>query len=37
MRSLFSLMAFGDFDFDGKDIDDKAKQNDEYAEDGEKD
>lgn len=29
--------GFGDFDFDGKDIDDKTKQNDEYAEDGEKD
>lgn len=29
--------GFGDFNFDGKDIDDKTKQNDEYAEDGEKD
>ena len=29
--------GFGDFDFDGKDIDNKAKQNNEYAEDGEKD
>ena len=29
--------GFGDFDFDGMDIDDKTKQNDEYAEDGEKD
>lgn len=29
--------GFGDFDFDGKDINNKTKQNDEYAEDGEKD
>ena len=35
-KSVF-FNGFGDFDFDGKDIDDKAKQNDEYAEDGEKD
>lgn len=29
--------GFGDFDFDGKDIDNKTKQNDEYAQDDEKD
>lgn len=34
-ESVF-LNGFGDFDFDGKDIDNKTKQNDEYAEDGEK-
>lgn len=28
--------GFGDFDFDGKDIDNKTKQNDEYAKDGKK-
>lgn len=35
-KSVF-FNGFGDFDFDGKDINNKTKQNDEYAKDGEKD
>ena len=34
-KSVF-FNGFGDFDFDGKDINNKTKQNDEYAKDGKK-